>query len=337
MLTLMLCACSVILLQNNNVSPENSFTVNLLCMLGGMAVCAVMFLPAVILKKRCDTDFLALSEKITPKLKIPLASVYSLYFVYAAAYFLLPYTDMFCEKYYPGASPCVIGLCVLAACVYAAYKGANIITRFGIFLFVFALVTNLLMFGGSVGSLDFANGSFSLETDFDAAASTFIYFCAPSFIAVIYACFAGDTENFKLKQPFLALLFTALKYALVLFFVTFSVGAYAQRQDYQTFILSRVAHFDLFGGIESFFTALATMSVFMIISMFLSCINKCTGSGGVKNSAVFVVIIFIVSFTAEWNNSVKEFFTNDLILIIFTAVVAVLIPLAYIFTGRKNK
>ncbi len=337
MLTFMLCACSVILLQNNNVSPKNSFTVNLLCMLGGLAVCAVMFLPPVILKKRFDTDFLTLSGKVTPKLKIPLAALYALYFVYASVYFLLPYTDMFCKKYYPGASPCIIGLCVLAACVYAACKGANIITRFGIFLFVFALAANFLMFGGSIGSVDFANSSFLLYTDFESAASAFIYFCSPSFIAVIYACLAGDTENFRLSQPFFALLFTALKYALVLFFVAFSVGAYAQRQEYQSFILSRVAHFDSFGGIESFFTALATMSVFMIISMFLSCVNKSTGGGGVKNSAAFALIIFIAAFMAEWNNSVKEIFTNDVILIIFTAVVAVFVPLAYIFTGRKIK
>ena len=92
MLSLMLCSCSVILLQNHNVSPKNSFTVNLLCMLGGLAVSAVMFLPSVILKKTRDTDFLTVSAQSTPKLKIPLAAVYALYFVYAAEYFLLPYT-----------------------------------------------------------------------------------------------------------------------------------------------------------------------------------------------------------------------------------------------------
>ena len=337
MLSLMLCSCSVILLQNHNVSPKNSFTVNLLCMLGGLAVSAVMILPSVILKKTRDTDFLTVSAQSTPKLKIPLAAVYALYFVYAAEYFLLPYTDLFCKKYYPEVSPCVIGLCLLGACVYAAYKGANIISRFGLFLFAFALLTNLLMFGGSITSLDFANDSFALKADWDSALSTVIYFCAPSFIAVIYACLAGETKNFTLKQPLFALFFTALKYALVLFFVSFAVGAYAQRQDYQSFILSRVAHFDGFAGIESLFVALATMSVFMIISLFLSCINKSAQQGRLKNSILFAAIIFAVSFIAEWNNSVKEIFINDYIFIIFTAVVAVLIPLAYIFTGRKAK
>ena len=303
MLSLMLCSCSVILLQNHNVSPKNSFTVNLLCMLGGLAVSAVMFLPSVILKKTRDTDFLTVSAQSTPKLKIPLAAVYALYFVYAAEYFLLPYTDLFCKKYYPE----------------------------------FALLTNLLMFGGSITSLDFANDSFALKADWDSALSTVIYFCAPSFIAVIYACLAGETKNFTLKQPLFALFFTALKYALVLFFVSFAVGAYAQRQDYQSFILSRVAHFDGFAGIESLFVALATMSVFMIISLFLSCINKSAQQGRLKNSILFAAIIFAVSFIAEWNNSVKEIFINDYIFIIFTAVVAVLIPLAYIFTGRKAK
>lgn len=338
MLTLMLCSCSVILLQNNNVPPDNSFTVNLLCMLLGLGVSAVMFVPSVIIKKVFDSDVISLSSRLTPKLKIPIAAVYALYFVYTAEYFLLPYTDLFCRKYYPGASPCLIGICLLAACVYAAYKGTNIITRFGIFLFAFAVLTNILMLGGSVSSLDFANNSLSLKGDFDSMLKTALYFCAPSFIAVIYSCSAGETENFKLKQPFLTTLFTGVKYALVMFFTAFAVGAYSQRQSYQTFILARVAHFGSFGGIESFFVALATMSVFMIISLFLSSICKSAGKGGIKEIIIFAVIIISGSFIAEWNNSVKEIFTSDTVLIIFTSVVAVLIPLAYIFIGGiKNE
>ncbi|HCA04272.1 MAG TPA: hypothetical protein DEO32_00085 [Ruminococcaceae bacterium] len=336
MLTLMLCSCSVILLQNNNVSSENSFTVNILCMLLGLSVCALMIIPSVILKKRYNTDVLTAVQSSPKWLKIVMSSVYALYFVYTAEHFLLPYTELFCVKYYPGVSPCVIGLCLLAACVYAAYKGTNIITRFGIFLFAFALLTNGLMFFGSLSSLDFANNSLAPIYNFDSAAKTFIYFCTPSFIAAIYACTSAETDNFTLKQPFLALAFTGVKYALVMFFTAFAVGAYAQRQQYQSFILSRVAHFSAFGGIESFFTALATMSVFMIISLFLSCVGRTTGKRSLKDIIVFAVIIFAGIFISEWNNSVKEIFTDDLILIIFTVIVAVLIPLAYILKGGSK-
>ena len=39
----------------------------------------------------------------------------------------------------------------------------------------------------------------------------------------------------------IALLLTGVKYALVLFFIVYAVGAYAARQEYRTFVLSRVA------------------------------------------------------------------------------------------------
>lgn len=338
MLTLMLCACSVILLQNHNVSARNSFTVDLLCMLGGLAVCAVSFLPAIVLKKRFDSDVLSLISQATPKLKTPFALLYALYFTYVAAAFLLSYTDLFCQKYYPGVSPCMVGLCLLGVCVYAACKGVNIITRIGIFLFAFALLTNTLLFTGSASSLDLANGSLGFSFDAEEAADTFLYFCTPVFAAALYACTAGQTRRFRFRQPLLSLLFTAIKFALVLFFVTFSLGSYAQRQSYQTFILSRVAHFGSFAGMESFFMSLLTLSVFTIIALSLCCIGRSAGrSRSPRLTVSIAAILFVINLIAEWNDSFREIFSNSLVLLIFTAVVAVLVPTAYIWIGGKRR
>ena len=91
LLALLLCACSVILLQNNDLSPNASFTFNAICIAAGLAVCFLFFLPSLILKKQTDSDVLTLARRFTPKLRIPIAIFYALYFVYAALYFLLPY------------------------------------------------------------------------------------------------------------------------------------------------------------------------------------------------------------------------------------------------------
>ena len=336
LLTLMLCACSVILLQNYSLSQSSSFTFDLLCLICGLSVCFVLLLPSIIIKRRTNLDFITVANLAAPKLKIPIAFFYSLYFVFTAEYFLLPYTDMFRKKYYGQVTPCVIALLLLITCVYAALKGVNVITRFGIFLFAFALVTNILMFGGSISSLDFSLYGFELSGDASGFFQNTLYFITPAFIAVLYACLSGATKNFKTKQAVFALVFTGVKYALILFFVWFSLGDYAHKQEYQTFMLSRVAHFGRFGGIESFYLALATMSVFMIISLILCAVTKSVGREQDKKTVIiFALILFAAHICGTYLNSVKEIFTSTVIFVIFTAI-ASLLPVCCAFIGRKS-
>lgn len=337
LLALLLCACSVILLQNNDLSPNASFIFNAICIAAGLAVCFLFFLPSLILKKQTDSDVLTLARRFTPKLRIPIAIFYALYFVYAALYFLLPYIDMFHTKYFPEVTPCLITFIMLLGCAYAACKGVNVISRFGIFLFLFALLTNILMFGGSLSELDFSHYSFELNGEFNAFMQNTLYFVTPSFIAVIFACCSGVTRNFRFRQPVFTLIFTGLKYAAVIFFVWFALGDYAGRQTYPAFVLSRVAHFGPFAGIESFYLALATMSVFMIVSLFLCCISRGTCSDGNRKCVlIFTLIIFALYVTATYINSVKEILVNPIPLLLLTFVAAVMLPAAYIFVGRKS-
>ena len=193
LLSLLLCACSVILLQNNDLSSNASFTFNAVCIAAGLAVCFLFFLPSLALKKKTDSDVLSLARRYTPKLRIPLAVFYALYFVYTALYFLLPYIDMFHTKYFPEVTPCLITFIMLLGCAYAACKGVNVISRFGIFLFLFALLTNILMFGGSLSELDFSHYGFELQGDFNSFIQNTLYFVTPSFIAAIFACCSGVT------------------------------------------------------------------------------------------------------------------------------------------------
>ena len=337
LLALLLCACSVILLQNNNLSTNASFTFNAVCIAAGLAVCFLFFLPSLILKKKTDSDVPTLARRYTPRLRIPLTVFYALYFVYAALYFLLPYIDMFHTKYFPEVTPCLITFLMLLCCAYAACKGVNVISRFGIFLFLFALFTNILMFGGSLSELDFSHYDFELSGDFNALIRNTLYFAVPSFIAVIFACCSGLTRNFRFRQPVFTLIFTGVKYAAVLFFIRFALGDYAGRQTYPAFVLSRVAHFGSFAGIESFYLALATMSVFMIVSLFLCCISRGTrGDGDRKTTLIFTLIIFALYVAATYINSVKEILINPILLLLLTFIAAVMLPTAYIFAGRKS-
>ena len=306
-------------------------------MFGGLAVCALLLIPSVIIKKRFDSDVPSLALQTTPRLKTPLSCYYALYFTYVSSSFLLEYTDLFTNKYYPGISPCAVGACLIGICVYAAYRGVNIITRIGIFLFAFALFTNVLLFAGSVSSVEFQNGSFAFDGAIEDSLGTLCYFCTPAFVAVIYGSVAGQTREFRFRQPLLSLLFIAVKFALVMFFVTFAIGSYAQRQNYQSFVLSRVAHFGSFAGVESIFIALVTVSVMMIISLSFCSIGRFAGrERTLKTPLLFAAILMTVSLVSKINNSVKELFTNTTLMFWFTVAAAGVIPTAYIFIGGKR-
>ncbi len=337
LLTLMLCSCSVILLQNYDLSPNSTFTFELLCLLCGISISLLLFIPAIIIKRGTNRDLLAIASESAPRFRIIPALFYSLYFIYTAEFFLLPYTDMFQKKYYSEVTPCIIALLLLIACVYAAVKGVNVITRFGVFLFAFALLTNILMFGGSVSTLDFSLYGFEFGGSLSDFLQNTLYFITPAFIAALFVCLAEDTNNFKLRQPFFALIFTGIKFALIMFFLWFSLGGYANSQEYQTFVLSRAAGFGSFGGIESLYLALATMSVFMIISLILCAVTKSVKrESDVKYVIVFASVIFAAHICGSYLNSVKEVFTNTFLFVVLTVIAAAVIPMYYVFRGRKS-
>lgn len=336
LLALMLAACSVILLQNNSLSKNSSFLFELACMAAGLLICFLCFIPALMLRKMRGADILRLSTRSPAFIKLPVAVFYACYFVYTALYFLIPYTDMFHSKYYPGVSPCLITVVLLGCCVYAAVKGVNVVTRFGIFLFLFAMLTNILMFGGNLTALELTASSVSWKGNAGDFWQNTRYFLTPAFIAVVFACLNADIRNFRLRQPVCALFFTGLKYAAVLFFIRFAVGAYASRQEYPTFVLSRTAHFDRFAGVESFYLALATMSVFMIISLLLCCVTKAIDREKNLRTVILFTLILLAAYTVSaYLHSAKEILTNPNVFIIFTGIAA-LLPLSGLIMGRKS-
>ena len=296
-----------------------------------------MFIPAAVIKRRTDADVFTLLQGRSVSALRAVAVFYALYFIYTAEFFLLPYTDMFCKKYYSDAPPCVISFLVLAGCVYAAFKGINVITRFGIFLFAFAMLTNVLIFGGSLSSLNLANNSFSFEGDPADFLKNTAYFITPGFIAVLFACLSSYVNGFRLRQTAVSLLLTGVKFICILFFVCFAVGAYASRQEYQSFVLSRVAHLGSFAGIESFLTGVSTMSVFMITSLVLCCIGKGFGkSKSLPFISFAAAVIFIIHLAAAYNQSVAMFFTAPLLFDSLTLAAAVIAPVGCYWLIRRS-
>lgn len=338
LLSLFFCASSVILLQNYNLSKNSSFSFDIICLVVGIALCALIFLPSIILKTKYNYDAVSSIKSYSPKLFYVLFAVYAAYFVYSAEYFLLRYTEMFREKYSSEAAEAIIAFIMLAVCFYAACQGSNVVTRFGIFVFIFGLLSYILLFSGSINSLDFFHYDFSFHGGADNFWSNVLFFATPSFIAVIFACLSGYTQNFRLRQPMITLMILALEFAAFMFFIYFALGDYADNQSYQTYIMSKVSQISELGGIESFYFALTTLCVFLAVSLMLCCINRgIDDKKPLMNTAIFAGVIFALHICAVCINPVKEVLTDPMIFVIFTVITAFLIPLIYLLVIRRHK
>lgn len=337
MLALTLCACAVILLQNHAVSTDLPFPLQLGSLALGLTVCFLLFIPAMLLKKRCGCDVPMLALRAGTVQGKFIAVLYTVSFLYIAVYFFIPYTDMFCKKYYTETSPMFVALLLLLCCVYAVFKGVNVMTRFGLFLFVLALLTNALQFGGCISSVDFQNGSFDLHGNPASFWGNVRYFLSPCFIAALFAALSGGAHGFRVRHTVFSLLLTGIKYALVLFFLTFSVGEYAKRQAYPTFVLSRAAHIGRFAGIESLYMALSTLSVFMIISLLLCGVTKVWNrSGKLQWIVPFTVVIFAALTAAELFPAVKNVLTATPMCNGFAVLTAAVLPGVYLLRERRR-
>ncbi len=337
LLSLFFCASSVILLQNYNISRQTSFLLNLISLACGIVVCFIIFIPSIILKKKYNTDLTSNLRFAMPHIHYAVFALYIAYFVYTIEFFLLRYTDMFHQKYFSDAPVDLVALAMVAVCVYGAYRGTNIITRFGILLFVFALVCYLTIFGGSVSSLDFFHYGFDLSGGIFDAIDNSVFLATSSFVAVIFLCTSSYTENFKLRQSVIMLVFLALEVALVLFFDYFALGDYSERQSFQTYLLSKVSRVSGVSGIESLFFALATLCVFITISLCLCSINKGLNENkSLLNVTSFGVIVFVLHICAGRINAIKELLINPFVFLSLTVFFAVAIPVLYMILFRRK-
>lgn len=339
LLSLYICSCTVIFLQNINLSENKSYFFDLLSITIGFLIVFLFFIPSMIIKKCIDIDFLSYAHIKTPAAIIFISAFYGIYFVYTAEYFLLSYTDMFSKKLNPQANIYVVALILLVVCAYAAYKGVNAITRCAIFIFVFSLLAFAMFYIGNISNLNFSHYGFSFEGNMSDLISNTSNYLTVSFIAVIFGSVSGYTDNFKIRHIVYTLILTALIFAVTMFFIRFALGDYAVSQEYPAFVLSKASNIGSFRGMDAFYLSLTVLSIFLIISLILSSISKLSGeSSSIKIILIFLLIIFVMYICANNYYSVKEILTNSFILNVLSSIAAIIIPTAYllVFGRRKN-
>lgn len=337
LLLFFLAGVSVILLESFEIPKGTSFLFNLLTLICGLSITALFFIPSAIIKSRTDLDFMSLAHIKTPNAIIFISAFYCLYFVYSAEHFLVKYCDMFSKKLNGEANIVAVALVLLAVCIYAAYKGTNAIARCSIFIFAFSFLVLVLIFTGNISNIEINTKDFSFSGQKNNFINNTSFFLTPAFTSVIFAVLSGYTKNFRTRQIVFSVIITAIVFALILFFTTFALGEYAFAQDYRCFLLSKTTHFGNVGGFDSLYLSVSVLTVFLAISLILTCICKSTGkSSSLPIILIFSIIIFILFIYANNFDAAKELLINHYLFNILTFVSAVVIPTFYLIAfGRR--
>ena len=194
-----------------------------------------------------------------------------------------------------------------------------------------------MIFTGNISNIEINTKDFSFSGQKNDFINNTSFFLTPAFTSVIFAVLSGYTKNFRPRQIVFSVIITAIVFALILFFTTFALGEYAFAQDYRCFLLSKTTHFGNVGGFDSLYLSVSVLTVFLAISLILTCICKSTGkSSSLPIILIFSIIIFILFIYANNFNAAKELLINHYLFNILTFVSAVVIPTIYLIAfGRR--
>ncbi len=337
MLTLFVLSLPIILMQNYYAAFSDSFVINIIALAVEFAVALLYFVPSLIIKNKTGLDFHSFALRSTPSGVVFTAAFYAIYFVYIIEYFLLMYIDVFKTALNPYANGIVVAGLMLSAAFYAAHRGIRGVTRCGIFVFAFAIISFVLFFLGNIFDFNFAQENFNFSSDSTQLMTAISSAMTFSFVAIVFTSVCGSTKRCKIKHIVITIISIVLLCAVSMFFIWFVLAGYGKQQICQMFLLSKSSHFGFANGIDSFFLSLITLSVFTVLSVALICIGRASAStkkGGIL--LLFALIAFVLLICAEYFETVKNVLLSSYVFNVLTFIGAVLIPTIYIVIFRRR-
>lgn len=337
MLTLFICAFAMLFMQSIFGEEKSDFITDLLSALFGLSIVLLCFVPSVIIKRKANLDFISFVKLTTPSAVIFTSSYYALYFAFLLTGFLIRYTDVFTKELNPEANVYFVAVLMLAVCIYAASKGINNLSRAVIFIFALSFVAFFIITLGNIANLNFEINKSNFSFNYNSVMQGVLFYSAIAFIAVIFGFTSLKAEKYKLKHTIITVITVFVAAAVLMFFIYFSLGKYAERQLYEVYLLSKASHIGVVSGMDSLYLAVLTSSVFVLITaLLISMSNSVERKCRKKALLLFAVAVFILFICAQNFNNVKDILTDYYILNFLNFISAVIIPVIYIIVFRRR-
>ncbi len=337
MLTLFISMIAVFMIQSYNSDLSQSFLINIFCALSAVVLTLLYLVPSLVIRNKTKLDFFSFVHSASPSAEVFTAAFYSIFYIYVIVFFLLKYNDVFLDTINPEAGRFAVALIMLVVGAYAAHKGIGAVSRCGIFIFAFSLITFALVFCGNISKLDFDVNSLFISSYGGSVTSSASLFMQLAFIAVIFSSVAENTKKFRVRHIIITVFAGAVLMLLSIFFMWFVLGTYGTVQTYQMFLLSKAAEIGVMGGFDSFFLALSAMTVFVVISLgFISIDNAMGKRKKTYMTVMYGVIAYVLYICAENISFIKEILVSHTVFNALTFAAAVLIPSIYLIIFRRR-
>lgn len=289
-----------------------------------IAALVVLFMPSYLLHKSSGGDVFSVLFSKNSASRMILSSLYSLLFVLAAVRFISLYVEMLITAVNPQANQFVFAAGIIAVCAYASYKGVYTATRCALISFVIIAFSVVMIMLGNISGVELSNLYRSNNTaEFFNGAFSLLPVCI---LPVIFSVTSGSFSHSKRAFWGFAAIALITGGALV-FFMNTVLADFADGRKFPYFILGKNASFGQTMGFDCLYLICVTLCVFVLVSLFMACINETTGakrSG--KNTIMFSVLIFVMYICTEVFPKAKELVQNDVVFVIISAAYAVILP-----------
>ncbi len=218
--------------------------------------------------------------------------LYLVYFIVADTIALVQLEDLFLNTIFPDVAPVFLGGLIVVVSVYAAYKGIETVARTSYFVVIFAVVSLVVIFLGTINHFDYSNREVFFYTGYsDTIKNSVIFFGRGTFLphlAVLYFCVK---DKIKIKDYIITQICVSFIAVAFFFVVTTTLGRFAQTQVYPMVTLFSVTGIKPLEKLDFMFSVVWLMIYTIRFSVTLLAIKALLLKSGVNKKAKWVVPI----------------------------------------------
>lgn len=310
-----------------NVTSLGHYSSDLLISVGiGLVLSVVLSLPAVYLVKEKRNIF---EQKW-------LSILYGIYFLFLGAVSIGRFSFFASMELNEETQSLFLATIIIICCIYAAWLGAEPISRFGSFIFVLTVIGIISVVGFGMTDFSILNlFPFTQNETPDIFINSLSFACETSEILLLFVL-APDV-NGKIEKPFYWSMVVSFIVCAMLFFFSIGVlGNTASLSSFPFYELSQISKFDESERLDSVYTAFWIFAVFLKGTLFVYSAAKCfkikgRSKGCIASGIGTLLFIWII---AEFRFFLRV--QNWFIIIPFLAF-AVVIPVLFLIFRKKSK
>ncbi len=319
---------------------------HLISCIGAFILSIVMTIPVYYLNKTSKNySILDVSYSAFSKFGAVFAIIYAIYFIWVLCYTLSLFDLFVTDLMNPKISSIALSLAVMVASIYGSYKGIEALARTSTIVFI-AILALFVFLGVSLFSQVNQTNIEPLFYDGPTKALDGVLFmlarnsCIPV-MAVLLSMTKGD--NKKIKRGIFFWSFGIYGFSALFIYLTVGVLGkyYLATQAFPLYTAASVAEIGIFQRLDSVFLGVWTAGIFIKTSLFIYlvsiCIKKVWGETASKISiAVTGVAVLICAFGVTSSVEIMSILFNNYILMVFTFVTAILIPIVLLIKKRNK-